>query len=100
MNQMEKINCIFESIKGWKGWLKILFVLSVVATSCFAAFRFIFRRKEVIRETKRVPVPKPEKDFQDEYVADKKRNLRDSRDLPRDPDELSDDLADFRRRRR
>ena len=90
----------WKKIKEWRGWLKILFVLSVVATSCFAAFRFIFRRKEVIRETKRVPVPKPEKDFQDEYDQDKKDNLRDSRDLPRDPDELSRDLADYRRRRR
>ena len=89
----------WKKIKEWRGWLKILLVLSVVASIFIAIYKFLFR-KEVIRETKRVPVPKPEKDFQDEYDQDKKDNLRDSRDLPRDPDELSDDLADFRRRRR
>jgi hypothetical protein len=89
----------WKRIKEWRGWLKILLVLGVVASIFIAIYKFLFR-KEVVRETKRVPVPKPEKDFQDEYLADKKRNLRDSRDLPRDPDELSRDLADYRRRRR
>jgi hypothetical protein len=89
----------WKKIKEWRGWLKILLVLSVVASIFIAIYKFLFR-KEVIRETKRVPVPKPEKDFQDEYDQDKKDNLRDSRDLPRDPDELSRDLADYRRRRR
>ena len=85
-------------LKKSKGWLGLLFALSVVGALFIAAFKLL-RPTRVVRETKKIPVPVPDTDHVEEYHAKTEKDADRRADNPRDPTRLSAKIIKLTERR-